>query len=523
LDEFTYQCFAPDIDFMKVHPNNWEDKFQNKLPDALFVESAWNGNDGSWQYKIAKYDLNQGNDLLNLLSWSNKNCLPTIFWNKEDPPHYERFIENAKKFDFIFTSDANSINRYKKDVGHKRIYPLPFAAQPKIHNPIIEEQRKLNVCFSGTYYGDIFPERKKDMEVLLKPSLDYGLHIYDRQFGVIGADKNIYQFPEIYQPSIKGRLEYLEMVKHYKKYKVFLNVNSIKSSPTMFSRRVFELLASGTVVISTYSKGIEELLGSDLVLLSDSEADTKKYLEKLIYDDFYWSELSVKGIRKVFEFHTYNHRLNFILDKCNLDLIPLRQPKFTLLVNVNDYSDIDKLKLILSSQNYRNFNVILLVDNELQLSNQIKIWKIFQTFQKINIKILRNTDEIRSNIDGDFLAIINPKDLYGPNYLRDYALSVLYNKESKIIGKTTYFRQTFAELKLENQGSEYMVGSKALISTLAIEKTLTGNINLFNLLNSEWYDSSNINTSILSLDRFNYLKVSSSENLNPELLKKVFI
>jgi len=225
----------------------------------------------------------------------------------------------------------------------------------------------------------------------------------------------------------------------------------------------------------------------------------------------------------VFEFHTYNHRLNFILDKCNLDLIPLRQPKFTLLVNVNDYSDIDKLKLILSSQNYRNFNVILLVDNELQLSNQIKIWKIFQTFQKINIKILRNTDEIRSNIDGDFLAIINPKDLYGPNYLRDYALSVLYNKESKIIGKTTYFRQTFAELKLENQGSEYMVGSKALISTLAIEKTLTGNINLFNLLNSEWYDSSNINTSILSLDRFNYLKVSSSENLNPELLKKVFI
>jgi len=170
LDEFSYKCFAPDVEIIKIRSNEDKDSIEEIQPDAIFVESAWNGNDGAWQYKIAKYAADTGNELVDLLHLANDRKLPSIFWNKEDPTHYERFIDKAKLFDYIFTSDSNTIDRYRRDVKHKRIYPLPFAAQPRIQNPLLDEKRKWNVCFSGTYYGDIFPERKQDMEILLRPA-----------------------------------------------------------------------------------------------------------------------------------------------------------------------------------------------------------------------------------------------------------------------------------------------------------------------------------------------------------------
>ena len=101
------------------------------------------------------------------------------------------------------------------------------------------------------------------MDILLRPSLDFGLDIYDRNLGLFANEPDLYRFPDIYQPAIKGRLEYDDMVKAYKQYKVFLNVNSVRHSSTMFARRVFELLSCGTPVISTFSKGVIEILGQD--------------------------------------------------------------------------------------------------------------------------------------------------------------------------------------------------------------------------------------------------------------------
>ena len=40
------------------------------------------------------------------------------------------------------------------------------------------------------------------------------------------------------------------MLTAYREYKVFLNVNSVVGSPTMCARRIFEITASGTPVVS---------------------------------------------------------------------------------------------------------------------------------------------------------------------------------------------------------------------------------------------------------------------------------
>ncbi len=519
LDEFTASCFEPECNVITFRPDNWQETLEQYPPDGILVESAWRGNDGAWQYRIAKYQKNMGDELLDLLAWAKKKKIPTMFWNKEDPPHFDRFIDKAKLFDHIFTSDEDCIPQYQEALGHKRVYPLPFAAQPQIHNPILNHAREHNICFAGTYYGWSHEERRQDMEFLLRPSLDFGLDIYDRQFGITGPDAEQFRFPDIYQPAIKGRLDYEDMIKAYRDYKVFLNVNSVKTSPTMFSRRVFELLACGTPVISTYSKGIEELLGSDLVFITESEGDTRKYLEKLLNDENYWSQISVRGIRKVMKEHTYENRLHFIADKVGLKTSRHELPEFTVVSRISDIEDIENLQVSLGRQNYRKFNVLLVGEQNIDTTRLETLCNSLP-----DIKVTWNLDrpdgtcrEYMKDMAGQYLAVLNAKDIYGANYLNDYALATIYC-DYDYIGKTTHYVAS-PEVSLIANGKEFQFVSQVLPATLAAKKEAIAQSTLSSLIDSASFMRKE--GVILSLDRFNYAAVSGKIESAERLLQTI--
>ena len=536
MDEFTYDCLRPEANLIPFRPDNWKETLETEKPRAIFVESAWHGNEGSWQYKVAKYEKNMGDELLHLLAWAKEKKVPSIFWNKEDPPHYERFIEKARYFDYLFTSDADCIPRYIEDVGHKRVFSLPFAAQPTIHNPVLQEPRKYNVCFSGTYYGASFLERKREMDLLLKPALDFGLHIYDRQYGMVGPSADQYKFPEHYQHAVKGRLDYSEMVKAYKKYKVCLNVNSVKTSPTMFSRRVFELMASGTVVISTYSRGIEELLGTDIVLFSESEEDTRRHLENLLGNENYWSKLSVRGIRKVMEAHTYSHRLNYVLELSKLGSLPSKWPFFTVISKVENLQKLENLRNSIIRQTYRNFKVVLVLDDKsgdqplnrkknllVSLKENAIVMSLRSAFKGINVDCISRQHEISRYLEGDYVAIFNEKDYYGDNYLKDYALTTIYNNQCNFIGKRNHYTGEEKKGELWESGSEYIYVSKVPTATLAIKREKFKFQNLQDMLDAKWFESQNEDNLIFSLDRFNYVQLISLQNIFSGIVDEVNI
>ena len=205
-------------------------------PDLVMVESAWAGNQGSWHYRIAKYNRSMGEELRDMLAVADEAKVPSVFWNKEDPVHFERFIDSAKKCDVILTTDDQCVPRYIAESGKNRVDAMPFAAQPAIHNPLGSESRLNNPCFAGTYYGSRHQQRGADMMHLLKPAVDFDLHIYDRRYGYAGKDADQFRFPDIFQPCIQGKLAYDEMTRAYKRYRSFLNVNSVTTSQTMFSR-----------------------------------------------------------------------------------------------------------------------------------------------------------------------------------------------------------------------------------------------------------------------------------------------
>lgn len=310
LDEFSELCFSHEFDLVKLRQDNFVDQI-NKNPDISFllVESAWRGSSKSWC--LASSYLRKKPEVLNNFEKLIKLCkskkIPLVFWNKEDPPHYNGFIQVAKYFDYIFTTDVGSKKKYVKDVGHGRIYTLPFAAQPQIHWPHDLLHRYKKPCFAGTYWSRQHKGRALDMNHILAPALKHGLVIFDRNV-VTGCGE---KWPAVYRNSIKGGLLYSDLLRMYRKYKVFMNVNCVTESLTMFSRRVFEILACGTPVISAYALGIQTLLPTS-VCMSTGTKVTASFLNNLLEDDDFWMEMSFRGIREVYAQHTYSHRAQYI-------------------------------------------------------------------------------------------------------------------------------------------------------------------------------------------------------------------
>lgn len=307
-DEFTTSTISREVSAVSPTPENWREVLETNPVDVLFVESAWAGNDGTWTRKIGYYEDEECADLVALIRYCRSKNIPAIFWNKEDPVHFNRFRRTAKYFDVVLTTDANCLREYWDHRGDnlKALGSLSFWAQAEIHNPMgSKREYSHTVAYGGSYYGDRYAERSKELRSILEGARPNGLTIYDRQ-----ADnpESPYKFPAVLQDFVHGGLTYDEMVEAYKSHPVHVNVNSVNDSPTMFSRRVFELAACGTPVISGKSFGVTWMFDGGVPVVRsrrDSELITTLWMNSeadRVSDA--WGPLRV-----AFQKHLAHHRL----------------------------------------------------------------------------------------------------------------------------------------------------------------------------------------------------------------------
>jgi len=508
FDTFTYSCFKDEFNILKPTTENWESILGSDLVKGFFIESAWFGNDKTWTNRIGKFNNQSGILLAKIIEYCKSKGIPTIFWNKEDPVHFKYFLDDAAKFEYIFTTDSDMIPGYQEKNQHASVNALPFAAQPTIHNPVREEPRENRTCFAGTYYNYRYPERKVEMEFLLKPALDFGLDIYDRNFGATGEKTDHYRFPDIFQPVIKGRLEYTDMVRAYKRYKVFLNVNSVKYSPTMFARRVFELLACGTPVISTYSKGIINVLGEDTVLLTESEQDTRRHLETLFGDELYWWRKSLHGMRKVLQEHTYQQRTKMIFNAADIDFREPDPVSMVVVTEVASFEDAEYLQHILKNQSYQEFEVWLMPSwNDTFTHHMAETLENLFGFTKVTLipgtwKAMKKRITLSDKVQ--YFAFMDLSHYYGSNYLLDNALAINYSG-CGIIGKKAYHAVSgdSDNVTLQNSGMDYQYSSAILIDAMVIQDSVLKSSKVMILPGQDSFSGTEF--SGLSIDPFNFL------------------
>lgn len=331
-DQFTMEALKPEANLVALRPDSWQEQLTSQRIDALFVESAWEGNDEQWHQKVGFYDDEKFDDLKQILNICNEMGVPTIFWNKEDPVHFNRFLRTSQSFDNVFTSDASCIKNYMNNAGstQRTVSSLPFFAQPKIHN-ILTSKRiyEHTAVYAGTYYGDRFADRSTELNKLLNAAIDHGLSIYDRQHTKL---ETLYRFPREMEPYVRGGLDYVDMVEAYKSHPVHINVNSVVDSSTMFSRRVVEIAASGGAIVSGKGRGVEEIFGG-LIPVVESGTDAELLIEHWLQDE----ESRLRDVwlayRLVHRMHTAAHRLTYVLRTAGLHVQAPEPQKYGIFVD----------------------------------------------------------------------------------------------------------------------------------------------------------------------------------------------
>lgn len=495
-DEFTYQCLKDEVKLITFTPENWKAIFNLEVPHLFFLESAWKGKENSWNKKVATNNNDNLIWLRDIIEWCKKNNIPTVFWNKEDPVHYQAFIKTANLCDYIFTTDEGCVEKYKKDTNNDNVFSMQFFAQPKIHNPIkIIDNKEEKACFAGSYYAKKYLDRQHDMLNLLSITSDYGLVIYDRNYNL---DDEQYKFPENFRRFVKGVLAPDEIEKAYKGYKFVVNVNSVIDSPTMFSRRVFEALASGTPVISTYSKGINNTF-KDIVIMDKEYEKLKVKFEELINDNETYNKLSLKGMREVYCNHTIKKRLINIAEITGIELEE-NQNRICVLSHIKNMDEYNRFLESYYGQKYENKFAVIISDLSIE--------------EKKDIKVINSIKEIENIYKYDYMAIFDVSNYYGENYLIDCNIATEYC-DCKIIGKNRYFTFVDGIIK-ESKGESYIYTDSINKGTLFMKYDLIKKYGiefLYNINDKELNKLTNYGEQIYSIDKYNFIELGNSCSL----------
>ena len=519
LDSFSEYCLRYELDLVLLTPKHWRRELEQSRPEFLLVESAWAGNDGAWRYMIGDHD-RESSPLRALLRYCREHSIPTVFWNKEDPPNFDYFIDAAKEFDVVFTTAAECVPKYREICGHDRVYVMPFASQPRLHNPCRQSAwPRYPVCFAGSW-TEKYPDRCEALRQLLDPALPLGLHIFDRNLNRAGKQSLRYRFPDRYQPVIKGTLRYNQMLTAYRCYDVMMNSNSVADSATMFSRRVFESLACGTPVISTDSIGMREMLGDHVRVARDSQS-AAKHLNALLNDEEGRKRAGHLAYRYVHEHHSYRNRVEDLLSKVGVRFAAPPQPSVSIVVATCRPDYVRQALRNYLAQSYEKKELVLILNNEAFDLDAVKA----EIDAAPNVHVLHV--EGRATVgaclnrgvelaSGDYIARMDDDDDYGERYLSDMMLAARFS-EADILGKGSYFvhvksRNTMA---LRELIGEHRFGNLVVDATLVARKEVLRKVpfperpgavgaELLGNATREGY-------SIYSADVFNYLHVRRAD------------
>lgn len=397
-DEFFFDSINAAAEFVPLEPTNWSEELPSV--DLLLIVSLWRGLHEEWKgvANINRKDNKLASTVHEMIAEGKRRGIPIVFYSKEDPPNYERFIEYAKECDYIFTTAEECLVDYVRDTGNPEPKVLRFSINPLFHNPIgfrKFEKEKL-VLFSGSWMAK-YPDRCKDMGMLFDGVLssNYGLHIIDRNY----PSNNNYNFPLKYFPYVSPPVDHATLQKLHKIFDWAINTNSVQFSKTMFANRAYELQAAGVLLLSNYSLGVNSLLPN--VFMAFSSEEVRDILNAYTPEEIY--ERQIAGIRSVMRNDTCFDRMDELFEAIGIG----RQQKARRIAVIGDTADPE----VAASFARQTFPEAVLLAPETV------------------------TDEVLR--DYDMVAFFGPGMRYGEFYLEDMANGFKYTA-SDYITKDAY-------------------------------------------------------------------------------------
>lgn len=323
-DTFTTECLSMECRIRALTPKNYEKIIQEWKPDLIFVESVFHGLGGSWRYELAKQPkylrLTKPTAIYRLVDFAKSHNIPTVFWNKDDGAFFDAFIDVAKVFDYVFTTDNECIERYKKCVPlGVPVNTLTMPYQPIFHHFTGFNFVRNEACFTGSYYRRILGERKRFLDMVFDAceDADIRLHVFDRNHDRFSRQFE-FKFPKNKQLCVHRGVPHEETARIYKEHVFSLNVNSVTGSETMCSRRLLEILACGGIAVTNPSRAVDRYFREYCHVVATRE-EARELFSRLRFgpsrEDLDRAEAGARYVKKV---HTWEHRLKEISNIVNI-------------------------------------------------------------------------------------------------------------------------------------------------------------------------------------------------------------
>ena len=398
-DEFMYNYYKGSVNLIYISSLKYKEIIENSKIDMFLFVSCWRGMEGNdWRGRRK-----QENIISKIIKLCRSKNIPTLFQSIEDPSNYNVFINIAKDFDYIFTTDENKIEDYKKDCNNENVYLSMFGVNPLFHNPIgIKSNKKLKeVLFAGSWMRK-YPHRCNDMKKIFDGVLSSNreLNIIDRNF-----NENAYFYPKEYIPYTSPSINHKDLQKIHKLYDWIINVNSIKYSPTMCAMRCYEAQALGNAIISNYSIAVNNN-NPNIFIVHDSK-EVNYILNSFNNEEIYKHQ--VYGIR------------NVMSDKCVFNRIEDMMKK----IYPNFYINLNKKVLVVTKK----------------ITPTIK--EIFNR-QSYQYKYLVEEDKAKKIYNEyDFIAFFKEDYFYEEYYLQDMINGFKYTDSDYITKDSYYYNNQF--------------------------------------------------------------------------------
>ena len=359
-DEFMYNYYKDAAGFVAIPYEHYQEFINNTELDMVMYVSCWRG-----MYQNDWYGDERHGEVPELIRYANERNLTTIFQSIEDPTNYDRYLPIARECDYIFTSDLDCVDRYKRDTGNPNAFLLEYGVNPLFHNPIGMNRKRTmqgdydcsTVFFAGSWM-ERYKKRCRDINLLFKGVLDSGhnLMIADRNTEVTLPG---YRFPRKYRSSVIPAVNHTLLQKIHKLFDFNVNINTVQDSPTMCAMRVYELQALGCLMLSNYSLAVSERFPG--VFMINHSEEVGEILDGYTKDELY--RMQVENLRNVMSHQTVFDQLNTIFGKCGVNhRFPAQQ--VTVLCREKSKS----IRRMFNQQSYGE-KVLLTVEEDAACSN----------------------------------------------------------------------------------------------------------------------------------------------------------
>lgn len=404
-DEFLYHSYEDVAHLTYLTFDNY--KKQAKNLDILLVVTTWRGLNEEWRGVANPFSAVR-KQLFEMIAYFKKLGKKVVFYSKEDPISYEKFVDIADKCDYIFTTAVEKVNDYKKDCKNENVFVLEFGVNPLYHNPIGMKkfQKRKDIFFAGSWLAK-YPERQEDTKVMFDGIIEGNREplIVDRNYSSNDPD---YFFPETYIKYIAPSIPHDYVQKVHKLYDWAINLNSVKYSETMFASRVYEMQALGNIVLTNYNVGINNKFPNIFMVHEKKEAG--EIINSMSDEEVYSHQMV--GIRNVMTNMTTFDRFDYLMN----------------CVGMKINNPIRKVAVLVEQRNEQ-------VENSFNR----------QTYEHKELMLLEDfNEEIKGKFD--FITFFHPNSTYKEYYLEDMINGFKYT-DSDYITKDGYYN-----------GSEYVQG-----------------------------------------------------------------